>query len=50
MLYTSWQGSYLGEDGKRDAWNGVMEVLARRLAKLTAAQRSILAGRGGSVT
>lgn len=44
MLFTTMYGSYLGEDGRRDAWNGMFESLARRAARWTAQQRKILRG------
>lgn len=35
MLFTTMRGSYIGEDGTRDAWNGMFEVLARRAERWT---------------
>ena len=37
-------GSYIGEDGTRDAWNGIWEVLARRAASWTPEQLQALRG------
>lgn len=35
MVYSSWHGPILEEDGKRDAWNGVLQVLRLRWLNLT---------------
>ena len=44
MLFTSMYSSYIGEDGARDGWNGLFEVLGRRAARWTFEQRNMLRG------